>query len=66
MKIRWINKYSNETGYVKSIDYKNKHFNNTFNENEAKNFSSETNVNKAIAKLNEYGEGDNNYFEIVS
>ena len=65
MKIKWINKYSNEIGFVKSIDYKKKHFNNTFNENEAKKFVSVESAEKAIAKLIEYGEGENNNFEIV-
>ena len=26
MKIKWTNTYSRETGFVKYIDYKNKHF----------------------------------------
>ena len=32
MKIKWTNTYSRDTGFIKYIDYKNKHFVNTFNE----------------------------------
>ena len=65
MVIKWINKYSNEIGYVKSVDYRNKHFNNTFNMNEAKKFNTAESAQKAIDKLMEYGEGENNYFELA-
>ncbi len=65
MVIKWINKYSNEIGYVKSVDYRNKHFNNTFNMNEAKKFNTTESAQKAIDKLMEYGEGENNYFELA-
>lgn len=37
MKIKWTNTYSRDTGFIKYIDYKNKHFVNTFNEGESKN-----------------------------
>ena len=65
MKIRWINKYSNESGYVKSVDYRNRHFTNTFNEIEAKKYVSAESAQKTIDKLIEYGEGDDNIFEIA-
>ena len=65
MVIKWINRFSREIGYVKTIDYKNKHFNNTFNYEDAKKFNTTESANKAIEKLNEYGEGINNEFEIV-
>ena len=39
MKIKWTNKWSGDTGYVKSINSKKKEFENTFNESEAKVFS---------------------------
>ena len=65
MIIRWTNTYSREIGFVKSIDYKNRHFNNTFNENEAKKFVSIASAEKAINKLHEYGEDELNIFEII-
>lgn len=66
MKIKWTNTYSRETGFVKYIDYKNKHFVNTFNEGEAKKFVSAESAQKAINKLVEYGEAELNVFEIVA
>ncbi|MBQ8218209.1 MAG: hypothetical protein IJZ79_02795 [Bacilli bacterium] len=66
MKIKWINKYSNESGFVKHVDYKKHHFVNTFNESEAKKYASEESAKKTIAKLIEYGEGENNNFIIVA
>ena len=65
MIIKWTNRYSGEVGYVKSIDYRNKHFNNTFDIAEAKDFSKESTVKKAIDKLVEYGENENNTFEVI-
>ena len=65
MVIKWLNRYSRESGFVKNIDYKNRHFNHTPNYSEAKKFKTEDSANKAIVKLNEYGEGVNNYFEII-
>lgn len=65
MKIKWTNTYSRETGFVKHIDYKNKHFINTFNESESKKFVSAESAQKAINKLIEYGEAALNVFEIV-
>lgn len=65
MKIRWTNQFSHEQGYVKSVDYKMKHFNSTENEKEAKQFTSIENAQKTIDKLIEYGEGELNVFEIL-
>ena len=39
VKIKWTNKFSNETGYVASVSAKNKCFVNTFDKNEAKEYS---------------------------
>ncbi len=66
MKIKWTNTYSHESGFIKYIDYKNKHFVNTSNENEAKKFVSVESAQKAIDKLTEYGEAKLNVFEILS
>lgn len=66
MVIKWINRFSNESGYIKYIDYKNKHFVNTFNGTDAKKFVSTESAEKAINKLIEYGEAENNIFEIIN
>lgn len=62
MKIKWINRFSREEGYVKYVDYKEKHFVNTWNYSEAKSFKDLATTIKAIDKLNDYGEGINNEF----
>ena len=65
VKIKWTNKYSNETGFVKDINNKEKHFVNTFDEAEAKVFKNVKAANTAISKLIEFGEGNNNNFEVI-
>lgn len=65
MKIRWTNKYSNESGFVRAVDYRNRHFTSTFNESESKKYVSAESAQKTIDKLIEYGEGENNVFEIA-
>lgn len=62
--IRWKNIYSGEIGYVKSVNYAKRHFNNTFSVFEAKEYTEES-AQKIINKLIEYGEGVNNVFYIV-
>jgi hypothetical protein len=62
--IKWTNKYSNETGYVASLSTKNKCFNNTYEQSEAKRYSEKA-VNNLMSKLESYHETDNNYFEVV-
>ena len=63
--IKWTNRFSNETGYVKTISNKEKHFVNTYEKEEAKTYT-EVNGNKAINRLISFGEGDNNIFELES
>ena len=64
MVIKWTNKYSGETGYVASISRKEGHFINTYNREEAKEYSSKT-VSKMINDLISFGEGEDNEFEAV-
>ncbi len=64
-KIKWTNKFSQETGFVQSISAKEKHFNNTFVEGEAKEYKTATAAKAAIAKLVSYGEADMNEFAVV-
>ena len=64
MIIKWTNKYSGETGYVASVSHKEGHFVSTDDINKAKSYSSKT-ISNIIKDLIEYGEGENNNFEIV-
>lgn len=50
MKIKWTNKESKETGYVKVIHKKEGYFENTYDIKEAKIFSKGT-VEKAVEQL---------------
>ena len=62
--IKWTNKYSNETGYVASLSTKNKCFYNTFDKNEAKQYS-EKSVTSLMNKLASFNETDDNIFEVI-
>jgi hypothetical protein len=64
MKIRWTNKFSQETGFVKNVSKAKKCFINTFDESEARVFKNEKEAEKAIAALTEMGEEENNIFTI--
>jgi hypothetical protein len=66
MKIKWTNKYSNESGYVESIDTKGGHFVNTYDYEKAKVYNTKGNATKALNKLQEIGECVNNTFELVN
>ena len=65
MKIKWTNKYSQETGFVKTVSSAKKCFMNTSDEAEARVFKTEKAAQKAIDTLVEYGEAVNNDFTIV-
>ena len=64
MKIRWTNKYSHETGFVKTVSKAKRCFINTFDASEARVFKSEKDAEKAIAVLTEMGEAENNIFTV--
>lgn len=64
--LKWTNKYSGETGYVKSISAKEKHFENTYDITEAKQYKTASVANRMIASLVAYGEADNNDFEVIA
>lgn len=53
MKIKWTNKWSGEVGFVKIIHAKDRYFENTFDEAEAKVFAKNT-VKKALAQLDDF------------
>ena len=63
MKIKWTNKWSGDTGFVKSINSKKKEFENTFDESEAKVFSKNV-ITRTIKQLDSYC--DWNTYEAVT
>lgn len=64
VKIKWTNKYSNETGYVAALSTKEKCFINTFDESEAKAYSEKA-VKGIMTRLDAFHETDNNIFEVI-
>ncbi len=64
--IKWRNKFSGDTGFVKSINKKEGHFVNTFEQDEAKSYSNDKTCATAIKSLHDMGEAENNEFEIVT
>lgn len=64
MIIKWTNKFSQETGYVKTVSKAKNCFMNTFDAAEARVFKSEKDAQKAIATLTEMGEAENNIFTV--
>lgn len=63
--IKWTNKYSGETGYVASIDSKEKHFVNTSDVQDARVFTNAGLAAAGIKQLTTYGEAENNVFEVI-
>ena len=51
--IRWTNKLSNETGFVKAVHSKEQYFENTFELNEAISYTDRA-ASVIIGKLNKY------------
>lgn len=66
INVKWTNRHSGESGYVKSVKSKKGYFENTFNQDEAKKYLNETMANSDIKLLNEIGEGKNNDFVVVT
>ena len=64
MNIRWTNKLSQESGYVKTISKAKGYFINTYDKAEARKFRSEKEAQNAFVTLTEMGEAENNYFTI--
>lgn len=60
--LKWVNKFSGETGYVKTVSVAKGYFINTPNAAEAKSYKSETAINKDLAILEGFGEMVNNNF----
>lgn len=66
MIIKWTNKYSGETGFVRSVNKKERHFDNTFDIAEARKYASVSSANSVIKLLVSFGEADNNDFEVIA
>ena len=64
-KIQWTNKVSGETGYVMNFSKKQGHFENTFEESQAKEYKTEAAAKAAIRGLEAVGEAENNIFTII-
>ena len=62
--LKWINIYSNETGYVGKISKKEGHFVNAPEKSGAKTYVSEKAAENEIALLADMGEAQNNRFEV--
>lgn len=62
MVIKWINRFSGEVGYVKSISVNEGHFNNTFDVSEARKFANLGTLKAAVNSLIKMGEAENNEF----
>ena len=63
-KLKWINIYSNETGYVGKVSKKEGHFVSSSDKAGAKTYVSEKAANNEIELLASMGEAENNRFEI--
>ncbi len=63
MKIKWVNRFSLEEGYVREI--LSDHFENTYDLKEGKKFRTRREAEKVISLLYDIGEGLNNAFEVV-
>ncbi|MCF0135794.1 MAG: hypothetical protein HUJ69_05170 [Lachnospiraceae bacterium] len=63
--IKWTNKYSNEQGYVMTVKKADGHFTNTYEVSEAKVFTRQADITKAMNLLETMGETENNVFEAV-
>ncbi len=61
--IKWINKFSGETGYVESLA--DDHFVNTWEIEYAAKFRTVKEADKALDALYDFGEDVNNDFEVV-
>lgn len=63
--IKWTNKMSGETGFVKSVSRVKGHFINTFDKTDAKIYKSDKQIENDFKILEEVGETQNNNFEAV-
>ena len=64
-RIQWTNKFSGESGFVKSTSKTNKCFYNTFDYEEAKKYRRQSAIDSDLAFLAEIGETQNNIFSVI-
>lgn len=64
--LKWINKFSKETGYVGKVMKSKGYFENTFDINAAKKYRTENEAKKDITLLDIIGESQNNDFLIIN
>lgn len=64
--IKWENKYSGETGYVKKINKKKSYFENTYDIDEAKTYKSLNGAENATKTLNELNDAGYNVYLVVA
>lgn len=64
--LKWINKFSKETGYVGKVMKSKGYFENTFDINAAKKYRTENEAKKDITLLDIMGESQNNDFLIIN
>jgi len=62
--LKWTNIHSYESGYVAKVSNVNKCFINTYEKDKAKKYAYEKAALNDIEKLKEFGEAENNIFEI--
>lgn len=65
-KIMWTNKYSQESGYVKSVKKKDGYFINTFDFDAAKSYASESSAKAQVNVLKTLKDGDNNDYRVLA
>ena len=63
--LKWTNKMSGETGFVKSVSKVKGYFINTFDKADAKIYKSDRQIENDLKILEEVGETQNNNFEAV-
>ena len=61
--IKWTNKMSGETGYVKSVSRARGCFINTWDKSDAKKYQTDKQIDKDMQILEEVGEAQNNQFD---
>lgn len=63
--LKWTNKFSGETGFVKKVMKVKGYFVNTYEQAEAKSYKAVKDAEKDIEVLTSLGEAENNDFEVV-
>ena len=62
--LKWENKFSKETGYVKTVSVAKGYFVNTYDKEEAKAYRCDKAIQKDLEILEGFGEFENNTFTV--